>query len=442
MKKFVSAVLAAAITASSTACVNVFAEKYGDNGSFVVLGDSIASGSGLSAYEYNYGQIAADYTGGSVTNLAVPGDTSGDLAKKLESLSAEEKSEIENAEYVVISAGGNDIIQYAAKELLIFAINNKLANDDNPYTVEQVKALEKLPISNLFDVFDIEKIKGAMNNGAVKASFALTLTSIENNLALRKADDSKGQYKHYIEKTVIPNIKADIDAVKALNPNAKIVVNNLYNVFQLDNDYLVSKLGEGNATLFSNFYRVAKNVVGSFNTQLSEIEGIEVVDVFGSFSAGEENTWMFTGMQADSLKAMDIHPTQAGHLVMASALLDTIGCEGTADGGILGYIYSNLEIESDLPEETQKLIEEFRGSYITGDVNEDGKIDASDASGALIEYAAMSTTQEHTLTDTQQTAADTNGDGSVDAGDASNILGYYARTSTGEVITFRQHMAK
>ena len=70
-------------------------------------------------------------------------------------------------------------------------------------------------------------------------------------------------------------------------------------------------------------------------------------------------------------------------------------------------------------------------SFTLGDVNEDGKIDAKDASRVLMYYSAVSTGAEDGLTDSQKKAANVNGDGKIDAKDASRILIYYAAASTG-----------
>jgi len=74
-----------------------------------------------------------------------------------------------------------------------------------------------------------------------------------------------------------------------------------------------------------------------------------------------------------------------------------------------------------------------------GDANEDGSVDAKDASFILVAYAKASTGSEDGLTDTQREAADVNTDGKVDAKDASAILAYYAYLSTGgsdDLVTF------
>ena len=77
-----------------------------------------------------------------------------------------------------------------------------------------------------------------------------------------------------------------------------------------------------------------------------------------------------------------------------------------------------------------------------GDVNNDGKIDAKDASAILVEYSKMSTGGEGEMTAAQKDSADVNADGKIDAKDASAILAYYAFVSTasGDVPTLKEYL--
>ncbi len=69
--------------------------------------------------------------------------------------------------------------------------------------------------------------------------------------------------------------------------------------------------------------------------------------------------------------------------------------------------------------------------YNLGDINNDGKIDAGDASDILAEYARIASNEEPTLSNE---VADINGDDIIDAGDASLVLAYYAYTSSAQNI--------
>lgn len=79
---------------------------------------------------------------------------------------------------------------------------------------------------------------------------------------------------------------------------------------------------------------------------------------------------------------------------------------------------------------TEKNIVMHLNSYIMGDLNNDGLIDAVDATAVLIEYAEVSTSGETTLSERQKLAGDINKDGIIDAVDASMIQVYYAEVST------------
>ncbi|MCR5707835.1 MAG: leucine-rich repeat protein [Ruminococcus sp.] len=81
--------------------------------------------------------------------------------------------------------------------------------------------------------------------------------------------------------------------------------------------------------------------------------------------------------------------------------------------------------------------------YTLGDVNDDGKIDAKDASAILVEYSEMSTGGASTFTEARKKAADVNSDSKTDAKDASAILSYYALASTaeGDIPTLEEYLA-
>ncbi|MBR6985771.1 MAG: hypothetical protein IKH75_20025 [Ruminococcus sp.] len=76
----------------------------------------------------------------------------------------------------------------------------------------------------------------------------------------------------------------------------------------------------------------------------------------------------------------------------------------------------------------------------SGDLNDDGKIDASDATLVLVNYSLLSTGEKMQLTENQQKAADVNGDGKIDASDATMILQYYSYLSTGGDLVFKEFM--
>jgi len=77
-------------------------------------------------------------------------------------------------------------------------------------------------------------------------------------------------------------------------------------------------------------------------------------------------------------------------------------------------------------------------------VNNDGYVNAVDASSVLAYYARVSTNQEGGYNEKQMNAADVNHDGMINAVDASNILAYYAYASTTkeETLSLDEYMKK
>ncbi len=65
-------------------------------------------------------------------------------------------------------------------------------------------------------------------------------------------------------------------------------------------------------------------------------------------------------------------------------------------------------------------------------MNNDGFVDAVDASLVLAEYALRSSSQNGKFDDRQSKAADVDHNGLVDAVDSSKILAYYAYLSSNE----------
>ena len=74
----------------------------------------------------------------------------------------------------------------------------------------------------------------------------------------------------------------------------------------------------------------------------------------------------------------------------------------------------------------------IKPEVVTGDINEDGMIDSSDASLILTHYADISTGSDGIFTSRQKHSADINNDGKIDSSDASVVLGYYAYISTND----------
>ncbi|MBR6968729.1 MAG: hypothetical protein IKH78_09365 [Ruminococcus sp.] len=199
-------------------------------------------------------------------------------------------------------------------------------------------------------------------------------------------------------------------------------------------------------------------------------------------------------MQTGDLKSADIHPNQKGHLAIAATILEKIG-KLHVDNGLLTKVFDGLKDKADYPAVALKTYEKVAGkpavltttatttkatttttkatttttkatttttkatttttakkttTTVTttkavttttqpaklvslGDINEDGYVDAVDASGVLAEYARLSSNEgKGGFTDAQKKLADVDKNGYIDAVDASSILAYYAYLSNSE----------
>ncbi len=105
MKKALSVFLSVSLLLS---CF-VFTAAADETTDYLVLGDSIAYGSGLSnPVEAVYGKIVADTHGFNYTNYSVPGHTTSNLLARLEK--EEVIAALKEAEIISISIGGNNFL--------------------------------------------------------------------------------------------------------------------------------------------------------------------------------------------------------------------------------------------------------------------------------------------------------------------------------------------
>ena len=153
--KRISALIMAALILAPLVLLCVYAslEKQPQ---LLVLGDSITTGYGLANYEpggdpylcNSYANIIASALGleggSSYINKAVNGDTTGDLAELLPSL----QKEVSSAKLIIISIGGNDLLDLAPK--VISMVAGRELTDYNEI-IDFVKALTSDQITSLME---------------------------------------------------------------------------------------------------------------------------------------------------------------------------------------------------------------------------------------------------------------------------------------------------
>ena len=145
MKKILSIILALVLCLST---LTVASSAKEDTPFYLVLGDSIAYGSGLgNPTEACYGKIVADTNGYDYTNYAVPGHTTTNLISRLEQPEVVEA--LQKADIISISIGGNDFL---LGNLMHLIFNAMVLNDYTPLDTIASKFFENF--STIVDIIN------------------------------------------------------------------------------------------------------------------------------------------------------------------------------------------------------------------------------------------------------------------------------------------------
>lgn len=125
MKKIISVILTVAFICGSLAFSSQAAERY----NYIILGDSIAFGSGLvNATEACYGKMVADTCGFEYANYSVPGDTTSQLIGRLKIKAV--RDAISKADIISISIGGNDFLDELSDLMYDFVVERDYTDFD------------------------------------------------------------------------------------------------------------------------------------------------------------------------------------------------------------------------------------------------------------------------------------------------------------------------
>ena len=466
MKKLVSVLLSAAIGASALSYMSCGAasEKKtadADKTGMVLLGDSIAAGYVRNgSIEHNYGEICGDYLGCKVANYAVVGDTTDDMLKLIDGFTAEQRQNTADADYIVISAGGNDIMGYISRKVLEFAADNGLLNAG--YTKDSIPADPS--ITDLSELINVRGEGGLLeyaNKEPMK--FLRLLSNISSNLRFKNST-----YEGYIESHIKPNMQSAVDKLHAINPDAEIIVQNIYQPLQFQPEYITKTYGadsDYNSVIKQLRYNL-EQVMSVYSDQMSELKYAEVADVKTQFTSVEgdvsdsnpEHGYYFIDIQTGELKTADIHPNQKGHLAIAATILDKIG-KLHVDNGLLTKVFDGIKDKADYPSVALKTYEKVAGkpavlttTTTTKPVTTTTttkKVTTTTKATTTTTTKATTTTTKATTTTTKKTTTtvtttkpvttttqpakkslgDVNGDGYVDAVDASSVLAEYAKLS-------------
>jgi hypothetical protein len=226
-----------------------------------------------------------------------------------------------------------------------------------------------------------------------------------------------------------------IDAeLKSINPDAKIIYQNLYNPILMSEKDLEAYL-EGRPSNYKTGYTMIRNLfknnIMNFNSDaLGAIENVKIADVYSLFTEeGTENKFGYSNIYTDITKSTnrDFHPNQLGNHAIAAAVIKAFD-EKTENADEVVELYESDY--KDMPISGHKAF--LNAIYVNiGDSNSDNLADAGDASFALATYASIATGETVTLSPAVRIALDTDRNSAIDAVDASTILAHYADIATG-----------
>ncbi len=447
MKKILSFIMSAAMAFSSIAVADVSAEgEKVEN--MVIFGDSIARGYGLDPEtEYTYGQICADYLGCNVENYAVDGLDTAELCSMLERLSDERKQAVSAADVVVISIGGNDIIHYSSQKILDYAARRNLLKPE--YTADDIP--EDPGMSAMIQMINFRG-EGGLKDYAESGILAIgdlnkELKSLSMNLRLTEGNNAYGPNEGIIHNSIMPNIDKAVKMIDAINPDARIIVQTVYQPLQFSPSFVQSEYGTGGySMMFTQLREDFRLIMDTFREELKTIEGIEIADVLYQFTSLKQSSdscdatpgyaHYFTDIEepleakTEGGKTKDFHPNQKGHLAIAATILDVIGVKNTSLDGLYTTVFNNIEDNGYYPAIAYKTF--MSGiDLVPGDVNGDGLTDAVDATAVLREYALVSAKKPETFDDRKKVIANINHDQFIDSVDATIIQMYYAKLAAG-----------
>lgn len=290
MKKKILPLIIAAATAASAFTVSA---AEGEN--LVVLGDSITTGYGLDGYVPGDNTSASDSFANRLSgqfsgyeNLAVDGRTSAQL---LASLSEEKTaSALENADTVVISIGGNDLL------------------------MPLVSAAQMSILS------DTEFMQGMMDGSITEEDILNKMAETDMESIVQTALDS-------IDMTVTgDNINNIFAGINEINPDCDIYILTVYNPYENSGDM-------GDPEEVSN---IIEELNGAITYYAPMYDNVTVVDVHTAFKGKAE--------EYTNILQMDIHPNKEGHSVIYDTLANAIENNNTAETPVQGPVKETAEI--------------------------------------------------------------------------------------------------
>lgn len=272
---------------------------------YLVLGDSISTGYGLSdPTTQSFAALLTADQDLDLNNLAVSGNTMANLATTLtdkSSTGAISDEAIENADIISITAGGNDCM---------YALYGATAN----YYNETVKPDVKITAADVPTI-----ISNTSDSRRWMVMLAMGVILSDQNHPFVDSDEFTTALANYGT-----NLQTVVDYIHGINPDALLFIDTQYN------PYAVFKGGSSNYV-----YAAFESCVAKLNDVIADTDNgtgttYQVVDVDTAFAdnVNSEGVQDFgaslCNASADPLN-LDFHPNKTGHQVIANTIITTLG---------------------------------------------------------------------------------------------------------------------
>lgn len=277
----------AALTLMCTVCM---AEAPAEPLVYLALGDSISTGYGLAEGEMGFADIVAKEMGYTLINRAINGNTSvGILAQMADPAVL---ADVQKADVITITCGGNDLMG-----MLFQAIA-----DAYNAAVPPILAIK---------AEDVPAIMSTEGDARQQTLTMAARTVLEGNAELGIQPIVAGDAIQTALTSYMNNMAAIIAGIRAVNPDAVIVMATQYNpyaVFSGTYESLASGVDAGVQAL-------SKVIADS-----AALADYRVADVYTAFAASTEN---LCNASMEPLN-VDVHPNAAGHTVIAQCMLTAL----------------------------------------------------------------------------------------------------------------------
>ena len=276
----------------------------------VVLGDSIARGYGLADYEHErYSALLADmlkerYDEVNIANYGIDGQTGRELA---DSLASDPPAELANADVVIVSIGGNNVLTRLSELFSVSDMfNENTANALKEYFANMLAA-----------------------DAAGKSKFE-SAASLLNDI-LKKVDSAfEGEEFASLISDAASRLREELPAIVSAVKNAgakRVIVQTIYNPYY---DIIINLRGVETTLDLAARGEESVSELNRVISELAQSAGYETVNIHDAFSesldkltnAGIDLTSAAAGLPLNF--GVDPHPNAEGHKLIAELIKEKL----------------------------------------------------------------------------------------------------------------------